>query len=387
MIAKDYKLEFQDSIDQVPVFEWIHNYFLQRKYLKMLELAQPIGMTFQYVVVSKNEEPIGFFYYQIIEFSASNSLQAKNTKIAKGSLSTCIKSFLSNFVQFKTIVAGNLTLTGNNAYVLKYQNQDDELVHYVTDRTIQYLNHHKGEEVTLVLLKDFPHVQKKDDAYYHKKYYPFCIDPDMNLSIPSHWHRIEDYCADLTTKYRTRFNRARKKIGDIASRKLDQDALQLYQKDIYQLYLNVAQKADFNTVYLSEHYFTTLTTYLGSEAEIQGYFLGDKLVGFISLLHVGDELEAHYIGYDVSVNAHHQLYLNMLYDIVQAGIDKACTKIGFARTATEIKSSIGATASQYWCYLKHTKPIINKCIPALFQYLTPVEDWEKRNPFKNPAII
>lgn len=77
----------------------------------------------------------------------------------------------------------------------------------------------------------------------------------------------------------------------------------------------------------------------------------------------------------------------MLYDIVQAGIDKACTKIGFARTATEIKSSIGATASQYWCYLKHTKPIINKCIPALLQYLTPVEDWEKRNPFKNPAII
>jgi len=376
---------FYEKIFDIPKINWIENFFLTPNYLGMLEIANPIGMKFKYLTIKDKDDIIAFFYFQIIPFNASNSLQAKqNPTSHKDTFNSCMKSFLSNFIQFKTIVVGNLTLTGANGFEFnpKYvEYNNDQFINQTIEKTIQHINQ-LGENISLILLKDFPFVNKKNDFYYHKKYFPFCIDPDMNFELNKTWENTDDYTADFTTKYRTRYNRARKKLGLIQKKELSLDEIQIYSNEIYALYLKIAEKADFNTVTLSSNYFLELKKYLNDNCKIFGYFLENRLVSFVSLITIDKELEAHYIGYEPSLNAHHQLYLNMLYDIVDFGITHKFQNIGFARTASEIKSSIGATANQYYCYLKHTKPIINKCIPALFQYFTPVENWEPRNPFK-----
>ena len=52
------------------------------------------------------------------------------------------------------------------------------------------------------------------------------------------------------------------------------------------------------------------------------------------------------------------MYLNMLFDMAFYGIENQFKKVVFARTAMEIKSSIGAKPYKMNIYLKHTNNII-----------------------------
>jgi hypothetical protein len=76
------------------------------------------------------------------------------------------------------------------------------------------------------------------------------------------------------------------------------------------------------------------------------------------------------------------LYLNMLYDMVGYGIKKQFDHVIFARSAMEIKSSVGAQAEEVYGVIKHTNPILNKFMSRLFPYFDPKIEWKERNPFK-----
>ncbi|MEO6038321.1 MAG: GNAT family N-acetyltransferase, partial [Saprospiraceae bacterium] len=75
-------------------------------------------------------------------------------------------------------------------------------------------------------------------------------------------------------------------------------------------------------------------------------------------------------------------YLNILYDIVRLGLETGCSTIVFARTALEIKSSIGATAHSLWCYVRHQNGLVNNFTATILDYLKPVEVWQPRHPFR-----
>ena len=116
---------------------------------------------------------------------------------------------------------------------------------------------------------------------------------------------------------------------------------------------------------------------------MEAYFLDEKLVGFTTTINNGHELEAHYLGYDAKVNGPTMLYLNMLYDMIKYGIEIGVNDIVLSRTALEIKSSVGAKPVNMYFYLRHQKTHTNKLLPMLLSYLTPNQDWEPRNPFKD----
>ncbi len=76
------------------------------------------------------------------------------------------------------------------------------------------------------------------------------------------------------------------------------------------------------------------------------------------------------------------LYLNMLYDMTAYAIKKQYDHIIFARSAMEIKSSVGAEAEEVYGIIRHTNPIINLFVRRLFGYFDPKVEWKSRNPFK-----
>lgn len=59
----------------------------------------------------------------------------------------------------------------------------------------------------------------------------------------------------------------------------------------------------------------------------------------------------------------------------------------FARTALEIKSSVGAVPENLYCYLRHQNPLVNKFTGTLLDYLKPVEEWLPRHPFKSQVEL
>ena len=56
--------------------------------------------------------------------------------------------------------------------------------------------------------------------------------------------------------------------------------------------------------------------------------------------------------------------------------------IDFARTAPEIKTSVGAEAGDLYCFLKHYNPILNPIMKWGVRRFNPTEDFQPRHPFK-----
>ena len=153
------------------------------------------------------------------------------------------------------------------------------------------------------------------------------------------------------------------------------------------LYRNIADKSSFNLVDLNEDYFIEMKRQLGDKFRFFGYYTeGGELVGFFTTIQNGDVLEAHFLGYDESLNHSHQIYLNFLFEIIKNGIENKSKSIVFARTAHEIKSSVGAEAHDMYLYMKHENPIINRLLLYFLKILSPREDWQPRQPFKELGV-
>jgi len=113
-----------------------------------------------------------------------------------------------------------------------------------------------------------------------------------------------------------------------------------------------------------------------------GYFIGERLIGFNTLIKNGNSLDTYFLGYDATIQREKMLYLNMLYDMVAYSIIKGFKEVVFARTALEIKSSVGARPVAMYGYIKHSNSLINKKMDVIFDYLEPKTEWQERNPFK-----
>ena len=138
----------------------------------------------------------------------------------------------------------------------------------------------------------------------------------------------------------------------------------------------------YRTFYLSENHFIEFKKKLGSNFLFYGYFIDNNLIGFNTLIKNGDTIDTYFLGYDDNFQREKMLYLNMLYDMIGYSINKKFKKIIFARTALEIKSSVGAKPQKMFGFVKHHNKFINKFMTRLFDYFEPKVVWQERNPFK-----
>ncbi len=363
-----------------------YDVFLSRPYMQVLERYAPVGMDFAYVLFSRGGQAIGRAYFQIKHFDAYQSIKTKSDEKEISffsAFSRWVRTWVSKQVKSDVLVCGNLLCTGEHHFQF-LQGLTDTEIHSCIEMSVQKISDSIQRKAPLfVLIKD---ILPKREAYrsaLREKYTEFEIQPNMVLDIQ--WPDFDAYQAAMSTKYRTRLKRARKKRQDIERRSLDCLQMRNYQQRMYQLYESVASNVGFNMVDLNPGYLAGLCEALPNQFECFGYFLNEELVAFYTMIENGKELEAHFTGYDKRYNHDYQLYLNMLYDIVECGISLGKKRIIFARTALEIKSTVGAVPESLYCYLRHPGPITNLITPRLVEYLKPTEQWQQRHPFKSDA--
>ncbi|HRA74233.1 MAG TPA: GNAT family N-acetyltransferase, partial [Flavobacterium sp.] len=213
-------------------------------------------------------------------------------------------------------------------------------------------------------------------------YFQFSAQPNMFFDIPNHWKSEQDYIDALSKKYRDQYKRARKKADGVEKRKMHLADIIKYEETIYDLYFHVAKNAHFNTFFLAKNHFRVFKEILRDKFLFYGYFLDDKLIGFNTIIKNGEVMDTYFLGYDDSIQREKMLYLNMLYDMVAYSINKGFKEIIFARTALEIKSSIGAKPLKMYSFAKHSNPIADLAFEKVYCYLEPEVVWKERNPFK-----
>ncbi len=344
-------------------------------------------MSFYYVTVEDVDGACGVIYCQLDHFNAKRSLNyERNRGRAQNGLKEVIREFVAKRIDFYTLVIGNSTVTGPHGFLFA-ERIDDDVQMQLVDTTASWIKDFAadaGYDVQLVFVKDFYHhaFSYFQDCTAFPQYNEFRAQPGMQLDLRRNWETFDDYKSALLSKYRVRVRRARKKLGSITCRILTAAEIQELEPQIYGYYRSIADNSVFNLFLLNPNYFSELKDQLGDKFVLWGYFDDSRLVAFSSAIANGQTLEAHFLGYEADTNIDRQLYLNMLLDLVRCGIDQRFESIFFARTALEIKSSIGARPRDMFFYLRHVNGLHNKLLPRIYGILDPKEEWQQRSPFK-----
>lgn len=354
------------------------NIFLSPQYLAVLEKAAPPNMQCYFIGLFRDDKLCGIALTQYINLQRVNTFVLEEEKF-------CLKDYIFKKFSSHIIVIGNNTLTGQNAYLLDSTITEIEALPLfrkaLEELKAQYRK--KCIYANLLAIKDFNNHELPDfKASGYKGYFQFCTQPNMIFTIREEWQSVDDYLSALNTKYRTQYNRARKKAEGIEKRKLSLDDIKANRTRIHSLYMTVAQNASFNTFHLPEDHFEVFKEQLKDNFLFYGYFLNGGLVGFSTLIKNGADMDTYFLGYDDAVQKEKMLYLNMLYDMVAYAIKKGFRHVIFGRSAMEIKSSVGAKAEEVYGIIKHTNPAINPFMAKLFGYFDPEIKWKERNPYK-----
>ena len=377
-----YSFEIYNSVSLLPL-EWnsltTDNIFLTREYLEVLENSSPVNMICHFIGIFEEKKLIGIALTQFLFAEKLDSF---------GDRDQCFKTSVRNFA-FKNFAShvlfvGNNMLTGQNAFAFDKNAKQSKAIKTLHKAISQLKKDLKaeGKKVHITSIKDFTATDIEPFQAEFKNNYTFSTQPNMIFEINENWKTEQDYIDALSKKYRDQYKRARKKSNGIIKQKMTLSDIKKYEDIIYDLYFHVAKNAPFNTFFLARNHFSFFKEIMKDDFLLYGYFLDEKLVGFNTLIKNGDAMDTYFLGYDETVQREKMLYLNMLYDMIGYSVKKGFKKIIFARTALEIKSSVGAKPVKMYGLITHSNALINHNIGRFFNYLEPKTNWQERNPFK-----
>jgi len=366
-----------NSIVQIPkkwaTFSGTNN-LLSIPYLQFLENASPVNFTNYFIGLYTDDELMGILVAQKIDLQMVEHFGQRDHFFKK-----ILRIFLFKYFSGKLLIIGNNLISGSQSFYFQ-PDVDPNSVSKVLDKL--FLENFKNS-IHLTIYKDiqdsFPLIPTLTTS---DSFFGFAAQPCMVFSIPSTWSSFDHYLSNLSKKYRDQYKRSRKKGEMISKKVFTYNEVIQYQKTMHDLYMHVANHSPFNTFFLPKNHFIELKQQLGENFRVCGYFIGDELVGFNSIILNGDTLETYFLGYKEAIQKEHLLYLNMLYDMVELGINSNFKSINFGRTAMEIKSSIGAKAVWLNSFMQHTNPLINKYLAKFYYLLEPKVVWKERHPFK-----
>ncbi len=385
---------YYDSISKIDAGTWSlfapsDNIFLSHEYARILDEATPTGMAFMYVLITQYDQPVGIASLQRQGFQAAENIQNENVKDCFFSnVSNYLKQVVKKQVEFTAIACGNLLVSGEHGFWFRPNVlQVGTITDCVTDICVcaRDILLKRGIESHFYLLKDFrsedfPSAQQLDESRYFK----FQVQPTMELEINNRWSSTEEYLAAMTSKYRTRYKRARKKGAGLRHQELSLEDLIQYRDIKYNLYLEIARGIGFNLVNLHPKYDETLKSILGDRFRAYAYFDAENtMVAYYTTIDNGRELEAHFLGLNAEVNKQTQSYLNILYNLAEQAIEGGYEVLNYGRTALEIKSSVGAESHDLVVYMRHAKSFSNRFVKGLFNFLNVEEPYTPRHPFKS----
>lgn len=384
---KSYKIYYQvenlpDSWDGLVA----HDIFFKKTYLKALETASPSNMQTFYVGVFNEDALVGCAIIQRVQLYLKDMFRTINVSCIKGFFRDAVSKVLKGNI----LVVGNLSHTGQHGlFFQKEKISQTVFLNVVCDalETIKsQIKANQNKTIRIVMFKDYfldDSIHSETPSFHQQKLHKVQVQPNMVLKLQPNWLSLTDYVNALTKKYRSRYRTARKKLDGIQIIEIGLEAIKTHENTIHKLYLNVSNHAKFNTFILPENHFFALKLQLENRFRVFGYFLKDQLIGFFTLIENEKQLETYFLGYEEAFQYKNQLYLNMLYAMLEYGINNRFESIVYARTAMEIKSSIGAKPKPMLIYIKHTNSFINAIFKQVFKFMNLKQTWEERHPFSS----
>lgn len=387
----DYNVVFSEYIDKVSEdwnrISFDQDIFFSVPFLKNIEDYPPHGIKPFYVIIKHGDAPVGCVYIQYKHFYFDEGLRDnKQYSNFKDKVKSTFKKLLISKIKLRTLVIGNLLLTGQYGFFFKNLNSKEDqwaLLRLVENKVKEKLLD-KGIDVELTLFKDFSYNDEDINIDQINNLTRLVVQPRMVLDIDPRWNNFNDYLDAMKSKYRVRARKAASLIKDFVLLEMELVTIVAHEKKMHELYKSISDNAGFNTFILHNQYFSGLKAALGDNFKVFGYFEEDNLVGFYTIIkNTKGIMNAHFLGYDVNFNRTHQLYQNILLNIVNFSIYSKAIQVDLSRTAIEIKSTVGARPQVYHLYLSHKKQLINSVLNNIAEWIKPDQNYVIRNPFRD----
>jgi hypothetical protein len=350
--------------------------YFSKPFLKAFELSNP-QIEFKYITISNaKKNTVALALVQVINLSVEGTL--KNIKVA-----SFVRKFLSLFFcneYIKIMFCGNIFLSGEHGISSSNSISKNEIMIQIGTALDAVAANTKP--LHAIFIKDFKGESLKNTRQFlNFGYSEIKVEPNMIIQLQPEWKSFEDYKNILKSKYRVKANKADSTSSTLNTRLFTEHDFETYKDELQALYQNTIANASFNAQVLNLNTYIHLRATFKDNFIVKAYFLEDKLVGFLTALVNKNTLDAHFIGLDYELNKSHAIYPRILNDYVRLGIEKQVSSINLGRTASEIKTTIGANPLELSCYIKHKNPFLNSLIKPFFKRIK-VKEFRQHSPFK-----
>jgi hypothetical protein len=368
------------TVKAIPKVYWdslncCDNIYYSPEFLSAFEFANT-DIEFNYIFILKNEKAVAFANTQIVTIGLETITQ--NIKISNRLTSLINKMFWNN--QIRVLFCGNIFLSGEYGTFLKDGEPKVETFKAIAEAVKQLSKATK--KLNAIFVKDF-----ENESLHitdHLKSYDYAsmqVEPNMIITLQPKWQSFDAYKNALKSKYRIKANKADSKSSKLEAKLFEEEDIRIHKKELQDLYENTINSADFNAQVLNLDTYINLKSAYQEKFIIKGYFLNGKLVGFLSAMQNKSNLDAHFIGIDYSKNKKYAIYPRILNDYVRLGIETKSHQINLGRTASEIKSTLGAKPETLTCYCKYKRYIPNKILKPFIKNVQ-IKSFKQHTPFK-----
>lgn len=375
---------FYNSINDIPSAYWEQlgcgkNTYYTPEFLRAYELAND-DIVFRYIIiVNDQKKAVGFAATQTVTIPIETITQ--NIKIAEWIKKTINSLFCNDSP--KIMFCGNVFLSGEYGTFIKDGEDLNAVFHELAAALKVVMKDTK--RLHAVFVKDFKETSLKlTDQLKDYGYTPMKVEPNMIIMLKPEWTSFDDYKNELKSKYRVKANRADSKSEHLVAKEFTYQEIEQYKDELQTLYENTIANANFNAQVLDLDTYMLLKRTYGDQFIVKGYFLEDKLVGFLSAIRNGHNLDAHFIGLNYALNKDYSIYPRILNDYVRLGILYGSKRINLGRTASEIKSTLGAKPQDLTCYIRHKRPFINSLMKPFIKNIR-IKSFKEHAPFKKQA--
>lgn len=383
---KEYSVSYFKTVEAIPPTLWKDlncedHVYLQPDYLRALESNNSQLTCYYAIVYNKAQEPLAFATLQILDFYL-DSLDSDQGFLHTLSCFGRKLKILPKEKPLKILNVGNPFVSGEHGIFIKTNQNKRKILRQLSKSILKFSESSLNHSIDVFMMKDFlEHSLPISNELISLGYYAFNVEPNMKLKINQKWSSFDDYLAALKTRFRVKAKKALSLSKDLKVENITLQNFDSFLEPMTKLYFEVSSKASFNLEEFRLRTYRDLIETLGDQYILKSYSLNDELVGFLSGIINDKSLDAHFVGIDYDLNKSHGIYQRMLYDYIQIGIDKKLETINFGRTASEIKSSVGAIPEHLTVYIRHKKTITNKFLRLFLQRIQPTE-FNQKFPFK-----
>lgn len=207
-------------------------------------------------------------------------------------------------------------------------------------------------------------------------------EPFMVLELDPSWTQFSDYLGAMKTKYRTRAKRALSLSAhceQCACTDWPNEAWLDWAADL------LGRTLEGKVVALPEDLRGLLAAFkriYGSDFHVLGYRSHGRWVGFITALHEGDTVFAMHMGFEPDFAREAQFYQRSMMDVVALAIELGAARVNMGRTATEIKSTLGAEPVENSYVFMANCAWMRWMVAGYLRWFHRLPSYELRSPFR-----